>query len=265
MVLRRPPSPTGRAPGRRPSATPARGQRRQLAFQALQCCHSQHTLRLGVDDVNTCRVLSDEWSKKRLRTVKPEDESAYHHGDLERALVDTAVRMIRDEGVEALTLRGVGARLGVSRTALYRHFDDKQALLARVAAEGFRRFHEALAAAAAKAEAAGADPMPAMAAAYVRFARANPSHYQTMFSGVLTDGAARSRICSAARRSGVQRPARHHPPRPGRTGASAPAIRSSSPRSLGVEPRPGHARDGESAQRRRPRSRIWRSAAATIL
>ena len=71
----------------------------------------------------------------------------YHHGDLERALVDTAVRMIQEEGIQALTLRGVGARLGVSRTALYRHFDDKQALLARVASEGFKRFHEALAAA----------------------------------------------------------------------------------------------------------------------
>jgi AcrR family transcriptional regulator len=112
---------------------------------------------------------------------------AYHHGDLERALVDTAVRMIEHEGVQALTLRGVGARLGVSRTALYRHFDDKQALLARVASEGFRRFHAALAAAVARADKRRIDPMPAMAAAYLRFARANPSHYQTMFSGVLTD------------------------------------------------------------------------------
>ena len=122
--------------------------------------------------------------QKRLRTVT---KRAYHHGDLERALVDTAVRMIREEGVQALTLRGVGARLGVSRTALYRHFDDKQALLARVAAEGFKRFHDALAAAAAGAAARRADPMPAMAAAYIQFARANPSHYQTMFSGVLGD------------------------------------------------------------------------------
>jgi AcrR family transcriptional regulator len=110
---------------------------------------------------------------------------AYHHGDLERALVDTAVRMIKDEGVQALTLRGVGARLGVSRTALYRHFDHKEALLARVASEGFKRFHEALATAAARALARRADPLAAMAAAYMRFALANPSHYQTMFSGAL--------------------------------------------------------------------------------
>jgi AcrR family transcriptional regulator len=114
-------------------------------------------------------------------------KQAYHHGDLERALVDAAVTVIRDEGIGALTLRGVGARLGVSRTALYRHFDDKGALLARVAAEGFKQFHEALAAARARAAKRRADPLPAMGAAYMRFALSNPSHYQTMFSGVLTD------------------------------------------------------------------------------
>ena len=111
----------------------------------------------------------------------------YHHGDLERALVDTAVLMIQKDGVAALTLRGVGARLGVSRTALYRHFAGKEALLARVASEGFKRFHDALATAAATAEARRGDPMAAMAAAYAQFARSHPSHYETMFSGVLTD------------------------------------------------------------------------------
>lgn len=121
------------------------------------------------------------------KTARKAKKRAYHHGDLERALVETAVRMIRHDGVAALTLRAVGARLGVSRTALYRHFDGKQALLARVASEGFKRFHETLTTAVVRAEATGADPMPAMSAAYMNFARANPSHYQTMFSGVLTD------------------------------------------------------------------------------
>jgi AcrR family transcriptional regulator len=121
------------------------------------------------------------------KPVPKAKKRAYHHGDLERALVETAVQVIQDEGVQALTLRGVGARLGVSRTALYRHFDDKQALLARVAAEGFKRFHEALSAAKAAAAARRADPLPAMAAAYMHFALSHPSHYQTMFSGVLTD------------------------------------------------------------------------------
>jgi len=120
-------------------------------------------------------------------SVKPRKKRGYHHGDLERALVATAVDTIAREGVQALTLRSVGASVGVSRTALYRHFDDKAALLARVAEEGFRRLHAALTDSLAACAAAGADPLPAMGEAYVRFARANPSHYQTMFGGFLSD------------------------------------------------------------------------------
>ena len=62
----------------------------------------------------------------------------YHHGNLRRALLDEALATIRNEGVSGLTLREIGARLGVSRTALYRHFADKRALLTAVATEGFR-------------------------------------------------------------------------------------------------------------------------------
>src|SRR5690349_18612179 len=62
----------------------------------------------------------------------------YHHGDLHRALLQEAVRTIQTRGVEALTLRAAGQTLGVSRSALYRHFADKAALLRAVAQEGFR-------------------------------------------------------------------------------------------------------------------------------
>src|SRR4026207_2412589 len=65
-------------------------------------------------------------------------------GDLPRARVEEAVRVIRAEGIAALTLREVGSRLGVSRSALYRHFADKQALLTAVATEGFRTLREGL-------------------------------------------------------------------------------------------------------------------------
>jgi len=120
--------------------------------------------------------------RPRARTKRP-----YHHGDLERALVDAALQTIRDEGVQGLTLRSVGARVGVSRTALYRHFNGKAALLARVAEEGFRGLHAVLTKALAKAAKTGADPLHAMAVAYVKYAGGNPSHYETMFGGHLTD------------------------------------------------------------------------------
>src|SRR5918997_6258843 len=68
----------------------------------------------------------------------------YHHGNLRRALLDEALATIRAEGVEGVTLRDIGARLGVSRTALYRHFADKRALLTAVATEGFRMLRERL-------------------------------------------------------------------------------------------------------------------------
>ena len=119
------------------------------------------------------------WQKK--------PKGAYHHRNLERALLDVALHTIREEGMKALTLRGVGARLHVSRTALYRHFESKAALLARVAAEGFRMLHDTQVSAVNRAAADGTDMMQAMASAYVRFALDSPAHYETMFGGVLSD------------------------------------------------------------------------------
>jgi AcrR family transcriptional regulator len=98
-------------------------------------------------------------------------------------LIDAAVRTIRQRGPDALTLRDIGSQLGVSRTAIYRHFQDKSALLARVALEGFRIFRQSLRSAVDEARRRGADPIEEMAIAYVRFALANQSHYRTMFSG----------------------------------------------------------------------------------
>ena len=104
----------------------------------------------------------------------------YHHGDLRRALIEEALRTIQTDGVEHLTLRAVGERLGVSRTALYRHFSDKQALLAVVGREGFRLLRLALTA-AFEGHGRGREGFEAMGVAYVRFAVAHSSHYRVMF------------------------------------------------------------------------------------
>ena len=104
----------------------------------------------------------------------------YHHGNLRRALLQAAVRTIGTHGVDGLTLRGVGSTLGVSRTALYRHFTDKAALLAAVAAEGFRVLREETAG-AWEDGGRGLRGFEAMGAAYVAFAVAHPSHYRVMF------------------------------------------------------------------------------------
>lgn len=108
----------------------------------------------------------------------------YHHGDLRRALIDQALRTILTAGVEGLTLRGVGEALGVSRTALYRHFSDKQALVAAVAREGFRTFRRTLVD-AWEERGRGRAGFEAMGVAYLQFAVAHPSHYRVMFGRFL--------------------------------------------------------------------------------
>jgi AcrR family transcriptional regulator len=111
---------------------------------------------------------------------KATNRRTYHHGDLRPALIREAARTIRTDGVEAVTLRDVGRRLGVSRTALYRHFADKAALLAAVAREGFQGFSRELRE-AWDAAGGGLPGFRAMGTAYIRLARANPAHYRIMF------------------------------------------------------------------------------------
>src|SRR4029453_4986315 len=107
---------------------------------------------------------------------------SYHHGNLRRALLDEALATIRADGVDALTLREMGARLGVSPTALYRHFADKRALLTAVATEGFRTLRQQLVT-AWEDGGRGLAAFQAMGVVYVGFAVANPSHYRVMFGG----------------------------------------------------------------------------------
>lgn len=122
----------------------------------------------------------------------------YHHGDLRRALLDEALRTIQTHGVEHLTLRTVGDRLGVSRSALYRHFADKQALLASVGKEGFRALRQVLADAWEK-NGRGRAGFGAMAGAYVQFAVAHPSYYRVMFGGFIESAAKDDHFVAEAR------------------------------------------------------------------
>jgi AcrR family transcriptional regulator len=118
--------------------------------------------------------------------------ATYHHGDLQRALVDAAVSIIAEKGAEAFTLREAARRLGVNHRAAYRHFADKAALLAAVAEQGFRGLIEATRAEAATAT----DPitrLSAAARAYVAFAAAHPAHFRVMFGPRLNEAADRPR------------------------------------------------------------------------
>src|SRR5579884_242948 len=78
----------------------------------------------------------------------------YHHGNLRNALIQAAVGLISQTGNSSFTLREIARRAGVTHAALYRHFETKEALLAEVAADGFRGLLESVQAAA---EGAGRD------------------------------------------------------------------------------------------------------------
>jgi AcrR family transcriptional regulator len=104
----------------------------------------------------------------------------YHHGNLRPALIAAARALLDEGGQGAVGLREAARRVGVSPTATYRHFRDKDDLIAAVAAEGFREFGAALAAAGRKSE-----PLAAMGAAYVDFALARPGMFGLMFSPLM--------------------------------------------------------------------------------
>src|SRR5690606_2213787 len=82
----------------------------------------------------------------------------YHHGDLRATLLREAALLLREQGVEGLSLRRLAERAGVSRTAPYHHFADKNALLCALAEQGFRRLDEMMNAAALEP----ADPEPGL-------------------------------------------------------------------------------------------------------
>ena len=114
----------------------------------------------------------------------PLEKRPYHHGDLRQALVRSALEILSEAGVGDLTLRAAARRARVSAMAPYRHFADKEALLAAVAEYGFRELAARLTAAAATA----ADPRAGLAAlgvAYVLFACEQPSLFKLMFGPMI--------------------------------------------------------------------------------
>jgi AcrR family transcriptional regulator len=117
------------------------------------------------------------------------DDPNYHHGDLRAALVRAAAAEIERGGYENLSLRELAESLGVSRAAPYRHFTDRRALLAAVAADGFER----LTAAYRKATRSGKTPRARLAAAgrgYLKFAAERPQTFRLMFVSDLLSGGA---------------------------------------------------------------------------
>lgn len=106
---------------------------------------------------------------------------AYHHGDLRRALLRASLQLLRKKSPEALTLREVARMAGVSHAAPYRHFQDKEALIAAVAEQGFVRLARSIDK-ATEVDAPLSQRFKAGALAYIRFAQKSPGHFKVMFA-----------------------------------------------------------------------------------
>lgn len=118
--------------------------------------------------------------------------ATYHHGDLRRTLLDTALRLVAECGEEGFSLREAARQVGVSPAAAYRHFADKPALLAALAAEGHGRMAAAMEQAAARVtapdlRAQAIAVLEAIGRVYIEFALKNPPFFRLMFGASARD------------------------------------------------------------------------------
>ena len=112
-------------------------------------------------------------------------ETTYHHGDLKNALIQAGMEILAEEGLGSLSLRKVAKQAGVSHAAPYSHFKDKQALIAAISTEGFRRLYIQLESVLKEYEAQPDILLVETAWAYMQFALNETDCFKLMFSSAL--------------------------------------------------------------------------------
>ncbi|HTQ58016.1 MAG TPA: TetR/AcrR family transcriptional regulator [Bryobacteraceae bacterium] len=115
----------------------------------------------------------------------------YHHGNLREELLQAGLNLIAEAGLAGFTLREAARRAGVSHNAPYRHFRDKEELLAALAGQGFTELTQAMADAAGNAS-NSMDRLRRAGLAYVEFALRRPQHFTVMFDAAVGDAASLS-------------------------------------------------------------------------
>jgi len=116
----------------------------------------------------------------KLHSTMSLARKAYHHGELRESLLEAAEALLEQDGPAGLSLRKVGRQLGVTPGAPYRHFEDKDALLAALATEGFRKLRAAMLA-TQEGAADGQERLRRAGVGYLQFASAHPELFRLMF------------------------------------------------------------------------------------
>jgi AcrR family transcriptional regulator len=111
----------------------------------------------------------------------------YHHGNLKEALISASLEILSEKGMEGLSLRNVARKVGVSHTAPYNHFSDKQALLAAISTAGHEQLYDILLGTFENSKHTSPNIISEIAWAYLQFALDNPGKFKLMFSGALEE------------------------------------------------------------------------------
>jgi len=126
--------------------------------------------------------------RPRRRASRAPVQKPYHHGDLRRVLIEAALQLVSEGGMEAVSVREAARRAGVSPGAPFRHFPSRDALIQAVAEEAQRRFRAEIEALLAASPAG--DPLGrfrCLGLAYLRWAMRNPTHFEIISSRRLFD------------------------------------------------------------------------------
>jgi AcrR family transcriptional regulator len=200
------------------AAVECTGVHRDGVLECTQQFRAGNTAAIGRAAPSHVKTLYMSWSKQG----GPSGPRGYHHGNLKEALIRAALALIAQKGTAGFTFAETARWAGVSPAAPYRHFSDRDELLADVARRGFEQFEAALTRAWNGGRPNVFAALEQVGRAYLEFARREPAYYSAMFeAGIPVESrpqlrAAGERCFSVLRQATEQvvatMPARNRPP-----------------------------------------------------